>query len=235
MVPTADSSASGIPYSVFLVTAHTTTPSIWFVSPPDSGYSVDNIAPGVPQSFAVAYNTGSGNQLSWDPAPEPDFQYYRIYRGNEEGFAPDSTNAVYQTATPGWTDPDYDDASVHYKVTAVDDAGNESDPAAPGTVTAIEPSIPTTFALHQNVPNPFNPATVIRYDVPQGGGWVTLRVFDVAGRHVRTLVDGVETPGEKRATWDGRNNRGSRVATGVYFYSMQAPGFVETRKMVLLK
>ena len=91
------------------------------------------------------------------------------------------------------------------------------------------------FALYQNVPNLFNPTTVIRYDVPVGGGRVTLKIYDVAGRLVRTLVDGVEASGEKRVTWYGRNNRGSRVATGVYFYRMTGPGFTKTRKMVLLQ
>ncbi len=71
---TADSSASGANHAVFVMTAHTTTPSIWYSSEPDSGYSVDNIAPGVPLGLAIAYNTGSGNDLSWNPSPEPDFQ-----------------------------------------------------------------------------------------------------------------------------------------------------------------
>jgi hypothetical protein len=233
---TADSSQSGIPYEVFLTTAHTTTPAIWFTSPPDSGYSVDNIAPGVPQAFAVAYNTGSGNQLSWDPAPEPDFQYYRIFRGDDESFTPDSTNAVHETETPGWVDPEYDGWNMHYKVTAVDYTGNESDPSGPGTTTAVtEPAIPKIFALHQNVPNPFNPTTRIQYDVPTNGGKVTIRIYDVEGRLVRTLVDGHQSAGQKTTSWHGRNNRGQNVATGVYFYRMTAPGFVTTRKMVLLK
>ncbi len=69
--------------------------------------------------------------------------------------------------------------------------GNESDPASPEPATGVgEPVIPQAFALYQNVPNPFNPETTIRYDVPAGGGKVTLRVFDVSGRLVRTLVDG---------------------------------------------
>jgi hypothetical protein len=96
-------------------------------------------------------------------------------------------------------------------------------------------SVPAVFALYQNVPNPFNPATVIRYDVPSSGGKVTIRIYDVAGRLVRTLADAVETPGEKRVTWNGRNNQGARVATGVYFYRMTAPGFVATKKIVLLQ
>ena len=91
------------------------------------------------------------------------------------------------------------------------------------------------FALYQNVPNPFNPTTSIRYDVPAAGGRVTLRVYDVSGRLVRTLVDGVQPPGDHTATWNGRNDHGNGVATGVYFYRMTAPGFETTRKMILLQ
>ena len=95
--------------------------------------------------------------------------------------------------------------------------------------------MPTAFGLSQNVPNPFNPTTAIQYDVPAGGGTVTLRIYYVGGRLVRTLVDGVETAGNKSVAWQGRDDRGQMVATGVYFYRMTAPGFEKTRKMLLLK
>jgi hypothetical protein len=94
---------------------------------------------------------------------------------------------------------------------------------------------PKMFALRQNIPNPFNPTTVIQYDVPETGGQVTLLIYDVAGRLVRTLVDGQQAAGEKRVTWIGDDDCGSRVASGVYFYRMTAPGFEMTKKMVLLK
>ena len=140
------------------------------------------------------------------------------------------------TGLTGWSDPEYDGWGVYYKITALDDVGNESDPSSPGTATAVfEAAMPETFALHQNLPNPFNPTTMIFYDVPEGGGPVTIRVYDVAGRLIRTLVDGVETSGGKRVMWNGRDNSGSRVATGVYFYRMTAPGFTSTRKMILLQ
>jgi len=74
----ADSTAEGSGVTYFCVTAHTTTPSVWFASPTTSGYSVDNIAPGVPTSFSAAY-LFSGVTLDWDDAPETDFQYFRIY------------------------------------------------------------------------------------------------------------------------------------------------------------
>jgi hypothetical protein len=119
--------------------------------------------------------------------------------------------------------------------------GYETEPLAgiftgqPDPTAIGEPAALDAFALHQNVPNPFNPTTTIHYDVPEAGGKVTLRIFDVSGRLVRTLADGVETQGSKQATWDGRDDRGHRVATGVYFCRLTAPGFTKTRKMVLVQ
>lgn len=101
--------------------------------------------------------------------------------------------------------------------------------------SAGDSRIPEKFALHQNVPNPFNPTTGIRFDVPAGGGLVTLRIYDVSGRLVRTLVNGVHVAGQKSVTWDGRNDAGSPVATGTYLYRLTGPGFEQTRKMLLLK
>jgi hypothetical protein len=97
------------------------------------------------------------------------------------------------------------------------------------------PGLPASFALHQNVPNPFNPTTAIAFDVPPGAGRVTVAVYDVTGRLVRTLADGAIAPGYRRVTWDGRNGRGQMVASGVYFYRMVSRTFTQTRKMVLLK
>ncbi len=104
-------------------------------------------------------------------------------------------------------------------------------------VTAVDDrsGLPARYELYQNVPNPFNPTTLIRYDVPPGGARVTLRVFDVSGKVVKTLADGVESAGQKSAQWDGRNESGNQVSTGVYFCRLTAGSFVETKKMVLLK
>jgi hypothetical protein len=77
----ADSTVAGMAYAVYMVTAHTATPSNWYASAPDSGYSVDNLAPHVPTGLAVAYNSGGGNDLSWDACPDYDFEYFKVYRG----------------------------------------------------------------------------------------------------------------------------------------------------------
>jgi flagellar hook assembly protein FlgD len=143
---------------------------------------------------------------------------------------------VHSTIGTSWTDPEYDGWNVHYKITALDYVGNESDPASSGTATAVtEPVIPKTYAVYQNVPNPFNPTTVIHYDVPAGQGKVTIRIFDVGGRLVRTLLDDPQSAGQKIVTWNGRDDGGQSVASGVYFYRMTAPGYERTRKMVLLR
>jgi hypothetical protein len=95
--------------------------------------------------------------------------------------------------------------------------------------------VATSWSLDQNVPNPFNPYTKIRFVVPDGGAFVTLRVYDVRGALVRTLVDGYREAGAGGVTWDGRDRRGNGVASGLYFYRLEADGFTQTRKMLLLR
>jgi hypothetical protein len=97
-------------------------------------------------------------------------------------------------------------------------------------------SRPARYTLHQNYPNPFNPETKIKYFVAgEEAVQVGVKVYNVAGQLVKTLVDGVESPGEYEVTWNGRNENGHEVASGVYFYKLTVSDFVETRKMVLLR
>jgi hypothetical protein len=97
--------------------------------------------------------------------------------------------------------------------------------------------VPVTQAgLDQNYPNPFNPDTRIVFFVPDGNpSTVSLAVFNVRGQRVRTLVSGPRSGGRHIATWDGRDDRGESVSSGVYFYRMTQPGFEQTRKMLLMK
>jgi len=97
---------------------------------------------------------------------------------------------------------------------------------------------PVAFAnrLDDAYPNPFNPSTTIRYSI-KDRGQVTLNIYNAAGQLVRTLVNDVQTPRAEGfdVAWDGTNNAGQSVSSGVYFYKLTAKGFVQTKKMVLLK
>jgi YVTN family beta-propeller protein len=93
---------------------------------------------------------------------------------------------------------------------------------------------PAVFDLDQNVPNPFNPATTIRFGIPEPAV-VTLAVYDLAGRRVRTLVNGWREPDRYEAVWDGRDDEGRRVSSGIYFYRLEAGKHSRTRKMLMVK
>ena len=93
---------------------------------------------------------------------------------------------------------------------------------------------PDRFALDQNVPNPFNPATVIGYQLSEAGA-VRLAVYNLLGQEVRVLVDERMEAGHYRAAWDGMDTLGRRAASGVYLYRIQAGDYSATRRMLLLK
>lgn len=93
---------------------------------------------------------------------------------------------------------------------------------------------PRRLTLAQNTPNPFNPRTAIAYELPREAA-VTLRVYDVGGRCVRTLLDAVQPAGPQRVTWDGRDDRGIARASGTYFYRLTVDGQTLVRKMQILK
>jgi hypothetical protein len=94
--------------------------------------------------------------------------------------------------------------------------------------------IPASFALHQNYPNPFNPKTEIRFDLPEEG-MVELAIYNLMGQKIRTLTSNHMTPGYHAIVWDGTNDIGSQVATGMYFYSLSSRTFHSTKKMLYLK
>ncbi|MFQ6091186.1 MAG: FG-GAP-like repeat-containing protein [bacterium] len=116
---------------------------------------------------------------------------------------------------------------------------------------AVDWSVPSQFALFQNYPNPFNPTTTIQYTIPSrehrgksGGKGVdselsalrsTLKIYNILGQEVRTLLDEHQKPGYYTVTWDGRDENGREVASGVYFYRLTAGEYTYTKRMVLLR
>lgn len=125
--------------------------------------------------------------------------------------------------------------------TAIDAAGNAVilTPLGACVISGVNgrdhaAGLPSTFALHPNHPNPFNPETTIGYDLPQAVE-VKLEIFDVLGQSVRTLVNQRQHAGRYAITWDGRNARGEQLATGMFIYRLQAGSFAQSRKMVLAR
>ena len=100
--------------------------------------------------------------------------------------------------------------------------------------TAKDSSIPHQYTLYSAYPNPFNPITTLRYNFPENGH-VNITIYDMLGRHVKTLVNQTQDAGFKSVIWNATNDYGKPVSAGVYLYQIQAGEFVQTRKMVLLK
>lgn len=119
-----------------------------------------------------------------------------------------------------------------------------NDPSLPEVVVTITLDVltgmvntdilPTTIRVEQNYPNPFNPSTVICYQLPLSAD-VTLDVYNLLGQKVRTLVNGKVEAGYHTVIWDGRNDLGEKLASGLYIYRFDSGSYVQTRKMLLLK
>lgn len=224
-----------------------------------------NSPPAAPQNLFIV-NAGSNGQhpvLQWDANTEPDLDHYNIYRGWQQSKTDpidwDSFPAATTTNTT-WTDPVVTmdisaTTSVHYRVTAVDDADNESDysnsvstttnnflPKIGDDISEIEfQTIPKGFALSQNYPNPFNPTTEIKYQLPENG-LVTLSIFNVVGQEIRTLVKEQKKAGYYSAMWDGKDDSSKEVASGIYLYRIQVmpsktggKPFAAVKKLTLMR
>jgi hypothetical protein len=191
-------------------------------------------------SFTAAYAPGSGVGVRWMTLSEVNNYGFEVQRKSEgqaeyravpNGFTaghgttikPHSYTYLDSTVLPGrW----------HYRLRQIDLDGTfrfGPDAAANVPANADRGSIPGAFALHQNYPNPFNPSTTLRYDVP-AASHVTLRVYNVLGQEVATLVDELQQPGYKSVEFNA-----GRIASGVYVCRLTAGSFVAAERMVVLK
>jgi hypothetical protein len=171
-------------------------------------------------------------ELSWRVETDEEIAGYRIYRrtsGESEARLIAGRDIVRPMVS------EYADHSV--KPGQIYDYWLTVEKADGSEVRSMERSVElplASLALYQNNPNPFNPATRILFTVPRPTR-ATLSIFDAAGRHVRTLVDEPVESGINEAIWDGKDTRGHRVGSGVYFYRLIAGKKMLTKKMVLLK
>jgi len=106
--------------------------------------------------------------------------------------------------------------------------------AYPSAVAEEEGNVPLSFSMQQNFPNPFNSETVIEYTLPQESQ-IKITIYNLLGQKVKDLVEGKSPAGYQKVSWDGKNNRGELVSSGIYFYRMEAGEFTQIKKMVFLK
>ncbi len=230
-VPTlADSSSLGTNWAVYFVRSRTSTAGTFYDSPPDSGYSLNNLAPAPPANFVVQRG-GGGVQLNWDAVTEPDFAHYRIYRVATPFTMPSPATLWEVTTATAYFDltPEL----WFYQLTAVNQLGIESAPSPHPTPVADVPV--GGILLAQNTPNPFNPSTRIAYSVPAGGRDVQLEIYDFRGLLVTVLVDEFATAGQYNTTWQGRDDQGRSVASGLYTCRLRCGDQITSMKMTLVR
>jgi hypothetical protein len=235
----ADSNASGIYYSVFLITAHTQDPFVWFASEPDSGYSIDNIPPETPYDLTGEV-IGSDVLLTWQiQLNYPDFSHFAVYRDTASGFTPGEVNRIGTCVVSSYTDTSVVTGTYYYVVSALDVNGNEGGYSneVEVIVTGIEEigaGVPAVCALSQSHPNPFKTETAIHYQLSQPGA-VTIAIYNVSGQRMKTLINDNMDAGYHVVHWDGRSQDGQRVGNGVYFCQMVSGEYTSVRKILLTR
>lgn len=180
-------------------------------------------------------------QLSWNSSAGP-VEGYNIYRSTSTGFTPDNNNKIgnVESTITNYTDalPNIQaNTDYYYRISSFDGSGNESDYSEEVTTRTLDVKdkngIPTEYSLNSNYPNPFNPSTTFRFATPKDG-LVKFTVHDLLGRVIysenRNLL-----AGNYSFTWHGQNQLDQQVVSGVYFLRMEAEGYSQTRKMLLLR
>ncbi|MDZ7362854.1 MAG: Ig-like domain-containing protein [candidate division KSB1 bacterium] len=186
-------------------------------------------------SFTAQTGDGPGVKLNWKTGSEINNAGFNILRSRSQAgiyaklndkLIPANREGSYSfidaTAEAG--------ARYYYKLEALDTRGNIT---THGPIV-VDVAAPATFELSQNYPNPFNPTTQIRYQLPQAVQ-VSLTIYNMLGQEVRKLVNAQQPAGYHTAMWDGRDNAGRLVPTGVYHYRIQAGSFTMTKRMLMAK
>ena len=180
--------------------------------------------------------------LDWDDNTEGDLLGYAVYRSETAAFQPDATNrvALIEPAASEYRDEVADGTTTfHYKVCAYDAtdyaSGYSNEVSGIGEVDTPAGELPPArFAMHEAFPNPFNPKTTLRFDLPRPAS-VTLRVIDVSGRLVLQERLGTLPAGSHDWSWNGRDGAGRVMAAGIYHLSLEAGDWRDRSKLTLLK
>ena len=228
-----DSVPGSNPYTFFMVEGEEAATGEFWPSPPDSGYSVDNLPPGPPAPFTAAH-AGGVTHLHWGVNAELDFAVYRLHRGDSEGFVPGPGNLV--SAQPDTGFGDVGAAGGYYKLSAVDVHGNVSafaliTPSA--TLGVPGASLPLEFSLSPVAPNPLRDGATFRYAIPRDAS-PSLAILDASGRRVRVLARGPRPAGAYTLHWDGRDAAGHQIPAGIYFLRLDAAGRSLTSRFAVI-
>jgi hypothetical protein len=232
IVPTlADSTNPTSPFTVVRVRAIGTDGIGTWISPSDSARSVDNLAP----ASVVVGGTYAGGAatIRWSAAPDADLAGYRIYRSISGPALASAAEFIAETRATSYVDASGGPAA--YAVTSVDRHGNESPPnawVAPGFTPHSE--TPAAPALAAPRPNPARSVVTLAFRLPATAVG-ELAICDLAGRVVRRLGGGAWATGEHRVAWDLSDDRGTRVAPGVYFARLRAGGASAAREVVVVR
>lgn len=218
----------------YRVIARTSNPLELWKSAPMAGYSVDNLAPSTVKFLSAKRITDSSVKLKWDKnVIDPDVQHYAIYRSHFEGFVPTARFQIGTTTNTTFVDNSpIMDKTNYYCVITFDIHGNSSPPSQ--KVSVMINTIPNDYALYQNYPNPFNPSTIIKYFLKEDRD-VVLKIYNIVGQEVCTLVKEKQSAGYKIVEWDGKSNKGQSVPGGIYIYRITTSDYNKSRKMILIK
>lgn len=184
---------------------------------------------------ASVLQSGSIVELQWRTSSELDNLGFNIYRSNQrDGSYSQVNDELIETDPTGeYSYLDEDIVSglrYYYKLEDIDLSGVKR---LHGPVLA-ELTVPREFVLHQNFPNPFNPETTIRFQIPKDTH-VTLSIINVLGQEVRKLVNQEKTAGFHSVIWDGRDRKGNLVTSGVYYFRIVAEEYSDLKKMIFMK
>ena len=205
------------------------------------GQSTDDLAPDSPTGLGIEEN-GNILEVTWNRNNENDIAGYLLEISRDSLFLIPELYPINIISDTLYMDTEYEIGDIkYYRLSAVDISGNKSDFSSTVRYPIISLSnysnsiIPVEFELHQNHPNPFNPITTIKYDLPEQS-FVSIRIYDLMGRIVKNLIDGkVEDAGFQTIQWDAVNDYGNPVSAGVYLYTIETKSFTETKKLLILK
>ncbi|MFC1573042.1 T9SS type A sorting domain-containing protein, partial [Candidatus Eisenbacteria bacterium] len=217
----------GMALSTFFARALTATPGLYFDSPPDSGYSVDNLAPLSPINFHYE----ADSVLAWDECPDGDFDYFTVYC-SEVDYLDASAEVLDVTTGTSLSVPPY--SCAYYHLTATDVSGNEGEEATLWDYASVPETGSNQCMLHTSSPNPFKAQTQIHFAIPDDRT-ADLAVYSVNGRRIATLVNGPLPAGHHMVTWTGRDDQGRLLPSGVFLYRLTAGDYVETKRLTLLR